>query len=233
MTNSDTALMDACVLAEEMLYKEMLAEFEVQPSIRIPDGQRERILNLIYGEETAQKDNIQIKEKKISSRRIKTAFLIAAILIILFTVTSTAFSPLKDFILRIYRECTEIVFDITNKDDYLFAEYTYIPKGYKKVKDNRVKPANFQSILYMNGQSRISISTLRNKHSSAFIDTEDAETGEILINGVTGYYSITETSLMLVWSTGKYNHCLTVELNGANINLEEIVKIAQSRNPVK
>lgn len=233
MTKSDTALKEACVLAEEMLYKDMLEEFEKHPSIVIPEGQRERIYKLIYGEEPKEKDNTQIIEKNTSLRKIKIAILIAAILIILFGITATAFTPLRDFILKIYKECTEIVFDVTGKDDYLFAEYTYIPEGYVKVKDIQIKEAKSQIILYISGKNRIKIKTLTNKHSSTFIDTENAETGEVLVNGTIGYYSITETSYILVWSTGKYSHCMTADKDYELISIETLVKIAQSRTPLK
>ena len=233
MTKSDTALRDACILAEEMLYEDMLAEFEAQPSIKIPKGQKERIHNLIYDKEIRQNDNTKIKEKKMSSRRIKTVFLIAAILIILFGITATAFNPLRDFIIKIYKECTEIVFDVTNKDDYPFAEYTYIPKGYVKVNDIKFQSAKAQSILYQKDKNIIKIYSTKNKHSSTFIDTENTETGDILVNGISGYYSITETSIILVWSTGKYSHYMIADKDGELISIETLIKIAQSRRPSK
>lgn len=229
MTKSEIALREACVLAEEMIYKDMLAEFEAQPFIMIPEGQPERIHKLIYGEETTRNSNTR---KKTSSKKIKTALLIAAILIVLFGITATAFGPLRDFIIKIYRECTEIIFDITNKDDYLFAEYTYIPEGYEKVEDIRVKEARLQTIIYVSKTNIIKIHTVINNNSVRVIDTENTKTGEIMLNDVKGYYSITNTSIMLVWSTGKYNHCLTATLND-NISLETVVKIAQSRQPIK
>lgn len=233
MTKSEIALRDACVLAEEILYKDMLAEYEAQSSIMISEEQRERIHKLINGEDIEPKANSQMKEKKTSSRKIKTALLIAAILIILFGITATAFNPIRDFIIKIYRECTEIVFDVTSKDDYLFAEYTFIPEGYIKVKDIQIKAAKSQSLLYVNGKNRIKINTLTNKHSSTFIDTENTETGEILVNGTIGYYSITDTSFILVWSTGKYSHYMIADKNNGLISIEMLVKIAQSRRPLK
>ncbi len=229
MTNSDMALREACVLAEEILYNKMLAEFETHPSIMIPERQRERIHKLIYSKDPTPNVNTQ---KKTSSKKIKTALLIAAIFIVLFAVTATAFGPFKDFFVKIYNDCTEIVFNTTNKNDYLFADYTYIPEGYLKVKDIQIKAAKSQSLLYINGKSRINISTQSNRHSSTFIDTENAETGEISVNKTTGYYSITETSIILVWSTGKYTHVICADKCDI-INLELLVKIAQSRQPIK
>lgn len=230
MTKSDIALRDACILAEEMLYKDMFADFESQPFIDIPEGQREKVHKLIYGEETTRNVNTR---KKTSSKKIKTVLLIAAILIILFGVTATAFNPLRDFIIRIYRECTEIVFEVTNKDDYPFAEYTYIPKGYEKVNDIKFQLAKSQSILYRKDESIIKIYSTKTKHSSTFIDTENAETGEILVNEITGYYSITETSVILVWSTGKYSHYMIADKDSDLISIETLIKIAQSRRPSK
>ena len=234
MTRSDIALRDACILADEMCYEDLIKQFEMHPNVIIPSGQRERIHKLIYGQSESERSiSLSSRDKKTTSKRIKTAILIAAILIILFGITATAISPLKDFITKIYQECTEIVFDVTNKDDYPFSEYTYIPKGYVKVKDIKYQSAKAQVILYQKDKHIIKISSMKNRHSSTFIDTENTETGEILVDGISGYYSITETSIILVWSTGKYNHSLVADLNGESINLEELVKIAQSRKPAK
>ncbi|MBR3619940.1 MAG: DUF4367 domain-containing protein [Clostridia bacterium] len=234
MTESDVLLRDACVLAEEMIYEELLKKFD-DKSVIIPKGQFERIQKIIYGQPVNLScgDDTKIKDKKATSKRIKTALLIAALLIILLSVSATAFSPLRDFFTKIYKDCTEFVFNITNKNDYLFAEYTYIPEGYKKVKDIRVKAACSQTLLYTNEKKQIKILTIKNLNSSTVIDTENTETGNIMIDGSNGYYSITKTSIILVWSTGKYHHCLTADFNGENVNLETLVKIAQSRQPIK
>ena len=234
MTDSNIVLRDACVLAEEMIYEDLLKKFD-EKSVIIPKGQFERIQKIIYGQPVNLScgDDKKIKDKKATSKRIKTALLIAALLIILLSVSATAFSPLRDFFTKIYKDCTEIVFYITNKSDYLFAEYTYIPNGYRKVDDVRVKATQSQILTYLNNKNQIKIITMRNKNSSTFIDTEKAEIGEVIINGNTGYYSITKTSIMIVWSTGKYNHCLTATLVDNNIGFDEVVKIAQSRQPAK
>lgn len=226
MNKSELALREACILAEQMCYEDLLKRFE-ESNVIVPEGQYERICKLIYNQPTTQKN-----DKKTISKKIKTTLLIAAILIILLSVSATAFSPLRDFFARVYKNCTEIVFNITSRDDYLFADYSYIPEGNIKVEDSGIKSAKSQSILYMNGKSIIKIHTFSNKDSVRLIDTENAETGEVAIDGSKGYYSITKTSIMLVWSTGRYNHCLTATLN-KNITLKEVVKIAQSRYPLK
>ncbi len=234
MTDSDIVLRDACVLAEEMIYEELLKKFD-DKSVIIPKGQFERIQKIIYGQPVNLScgDDKKIKDKKATSKRIKTALLIAALLIILLSVSATAFSPLRDFFTKIYKDCTEIVFNITNKNDYLFAEYTYIPEGYKKVKDIRVKTVGSQYVVYRKENKKITIQTYKNNKSSFFIDTENTETGNIMIDGSNGYYSKTKTSIILVWSTGKYGHCLTADLNSDVTSIETLVKIAQSRQSVK
>ena len=233
MTKSDIALKEACMLAEEMCYEDLLERFEAQPVVLIPTGQYERISRLIYGRSFSKTVNSHRKDKNKSSKRFKTALLVAAIIIILLSVSATAFSPIRDFFMKIYRDCTEIVFNVTDKDDYLFAEYAYIPEGYKKEKDIRNKSAKNQSMLYQKDKKIIKINTMRNKHSSTFIDTENAKTGEVFVNGRTGYYSITETSFILVWSTGKYSHCIVADENEGLVSIETLVKIAQSRQPIE
>lgn len=230
MAESELALKEACILAEEIHFKELLERFDAQPDIIISEGQYDRIYKLIFDQAT--NNSKEKKEKHISSKKIKVIILAVAVLVILLSVSAMAYNPLRDFFVKIYKDCTEIVFYITNNNDYLFAEYTYIPEGYNKIKDDRVKAANFQLILYRKDKSDIKISTMENKHSSTFIDTENTEAGEVMINESIGYYSITKTGIILVWSTGKYNHCLTAALKN-NITLKEVVKIAQSRRPVK
>lgn len=235
MTQNDISLRNACILAEDLYWEDFFKKNNDITERKSSDNLDKRIMSLIYGhpEDLRYGETGKVNEKKFSSKRIKIALMVAALLIILLSVSATAFSPLRDFFTKIYKDCTEIVFNITNKNDYLFAEYTYIPEGYKKVEDVRIKSTKSQIIDYKNGRKRIHLTTLKNGHSSTFIDTENAETGNVMVGKYDGYYSITKTSIILVWSTGKYNHCLTADLNGDVITLETLVRIAQSRQPVK
>ena len=236
MTQNDISLRNACILAEDLYWEDFFKKNNDITERKSSDNLDKRIMSLIYGhpEDLRYGETGKVNEKKFSSKRIKIAIMVAALLIILFSVSTTAFSPLRDFFTRTYKDKTEFVFfNITNKSDYLFAEYTYIPEGYKKVEDVHYKSSKSQAVVYLNGKKQISLVTRKNGHSVRFIDTENAETGNIMVGKHDGYYSITKTSIILVWSTGKYNHCLTADLNGDVITLETLVRIAQSRQPAK
>ena len=81
MTESDVALGNACLLAEEMIYDDLLGCFD-EKAVIISDGQFERIQKLIYGCTENKSEKAKKKEKKASSRKTRIALLIAAILLI-------------------------------------------------------------------------------------------------------------------------------------------------------
>lgn len=230
MTESDKVLRDACILAEEMYWDDFFKRFASFPPVEIPKGQHERILKLIYEHSVDNKEKTNSETRGITSKRIK-AVIIAAAIIVLLAITAFAIEPVRDFIINIYSDCTEIVFNSNDKNDYLYAEYTFIPKGYILV--DSIQGKNSQSLIYSNEGKRILIDSLGNKSSKSVIDTEDSDSGEISFGDETGYYSITDTSIILIWSSGKYNHCIIADLNDNYISLETLVKVAQSRKPLK
>ncbi len=230
MTESDKVLREACILAEEMYWDDFFKHFASFPPVEIPEGQHERILKLIYGHLIDNRKKSEADTRRITSKRIK-AVIIAAAIIVLLAITAFAIEPVRDFIINIYSDCTEIVFNSNDKNDYLYAEYTFIPKGYILV--DSIQGKNSQSLIYSNEGKRILIDSLGNKSSKSVIDTEDSDSGEISFGDETGYYSITDTSIILIWSSGKYNHCIIADLNDNYISLETLVKVAQSRKPLK
>lgn len=230
MTESDKVLSEACILAEEMYWDDFFKRFASFPPVEIPEGQHEKILKLIYGNSIDNKGKTESDTRRITSKRIK-AVIIAAAIIVLLAITAFAIEPVRNFIINIYSDCTEIVFNSNDKNDYLYAEYTFIPKGYILV--DSIQGKNSQSLIYSNEGKRILIDSLGNKTSKSVIDTEDSDSGEISFGDETGYYSITDTSIILIWSSGKYNHCIIADLNDNYISLEALVKVAQSRKPLK
>ena len=232
MTQSDTAFREACILAEELYWKDFFTKTDIK-TCKVSPSLDERIMNLIYGKTENIENAVSLpgKKKKVSKKHIIA--IIAAVLVILVSALAAASAPIRNYILNVYDDYSEFIFNTENKKDYLFAEYTYIPEGYKKTDERRYKKAQSQITLFFNDEKHIKISTNGNKGTSACIDTENAETGEIKVGEYDGYYSITDDSVMLIWSTGKYNHLLTAARNGDIITLEEVVKIAESRVPAK
>jgi hypothetical protein len=165
-----------------------------------------------------------------SKKRLKV-LLVAAVLIIILSVSAFSFNPVKDFFFKVYEKGTEFFFnyDKNATDDYLYAEYTFIPKGYHLVQKRNFKLG--QQFVYKKEDKRIVIDTNITKHSSSFIDTENANVGEIVVGKYNGYYSITDSEIIVIWSTGKYCHSITSDFNEELINLDLVVKIAESRIP--
>ncbi len=227
MPKNDKILSDACYLAEEMYWKDFSENIDESKFTDISSEQRNKIYKLINDSPKNVNGKNDTSHATMKSGKKLKAMLIAAVLIILMTATAFSFSPIHNFIVKLYKDCSEIIFNTDESEDYLYSDFTYIPTGYKLSDSTRNK--NSQCLLYLNGKKRIVIDTILNKNSKTFIDTENAKTGEIAVNETTGYYSITDSEIILIWSTGKYNHCITADVDDDKISLEEIVKIAQSR----
>lgn len=226
MPESNIVLKEAAELAEKLYWDDYFKNTDEKQDIVIPSHQRNLIYKLINASSKVKSD---ADRSKIHSRKRLKAVLIAAILIILLTVAAFAVTPIRNFFIEIYNDCTEIVFQSEEKKDYLYAEYTRVPDEYILISDSRKKRSQFVS--FCNGKGEIYIATLPNNNTKAIVDTEKAETGEIRINSDFGYYSISDTSIILIWSTGNYCHSITADIDD-NITLDDIVEIAQSRRPV-
>lgn len=232
MTQSDTALREACILAEELYWKDFFTKTDIKTCKASPSLD-ERIMNLIYGKADNTENSVSLRGKKKKAGKKHIISIIAAVLVILVSALAAASAPIRNYILNVYDDYSEFIFNSFkgNEDDYLYAEYSYIPEGYEVASTSKTRLS--QKIIYQNDCYQIVIKSVVNSDSALGIDTENAETGEREVGNYGGYYSITESSIILVWSTGKYNHIITADLNGDIITLDEVVKIAESRVPAK
>ncbi|MBR4767134.1 MAG: DUF4367 domain-containing protein [Clostridia bacterium] len=231
MTQSDTALREACILAEELYWKDFFTKTDIKTCKASPSLD-ERIMNLIYGKADNTENSVSLRGKKKKAGKKHIIAIIAAVLVILVSTFAAASAPIRNYILNVYDDYSEFIFNSFkgNEDDYLYAEYSYIPEGYSLA--SNVKTEMGQSITYKNKNNQLLIQSHINSGSHR-IDTENAETGEMEVGNYGGYYSITESSIILVWSTGKYNHIIIADLNVDIITLDEVVKIAESSVPAK
>ncbi len=219
----EAALREACIEADKNYWKSFFEHIDSMPEILIPEDKDKRLRDFIRNYEIVSAGNKNRKGVKLGFK----AFLIAAIILLAIAVTAFAFEPIRNFVYKVYTDCTEFVFERINgnEDDYLYAKYSYIPEGYEIVLN--IKTKKQQKIVYENGDYQIVIKTDMGSNSVLGIDTENAEHGELSINGYEGYYSINQTSIIVVWSTGRNHHVIYADRNN-RINLDVVVHIAQS-----
>ncbi len=211
--------------AESECWDNVFDEIDSATDIRIPDEVDRRIF--LFTKKLDKKINKKIKNTK----SLVKVLIVAAATILLLSISAFAFPLVRNFITNVYHDCSEIIFnDISKSEDYKYAEYTNIPKGYMLIKNEKSKLG--QKLIYEKEGKQISINTSPSKNTSFFIDTENAETGSIKVNNIDGYYSITERALLLVWSTGKYSHCITAD-NCEDITISILINIAESRKTEK
>ena len=223
----ETALREACFEADEIYLKSLFEQINSMPDVLIPKEKDERLRGFIRAYTVHSAPNNK------NTGRIKRsirAMIIAAALLLILTLTAFAFEPVRDFIYNIYEDSTEFIFRNKSKrnGDYLFAEYSYIPEGYVLISENRTESE--QTIMLQNKMDRIIISSEKS-NSLLGIDTEKAVTDKISVNGHDGYFSVNQSSIILVWSTGKHYHYIVADLN-ENISIDVVVQIAQSAKPI-
>ncbi len=222
----EAVLKEACIEADELYWESFFERIDSLPDVLIPTDKDERLRDFIrnYEMKSAGKKN-----RKGMTRGIK-ALLIAAIILMAAAFTAFAFEPVRNFVFKVYTDCTEFVFSSAkgNEDDYLYADFLYIPDGYKLVSNTKTKTQH--RIVYMNGVNMLIIKSDESSGSVLGIDTENAVHGELEINGCVGYYSINQSSIIIVWSTGKYYHIIIAD-QCDEIGFEDVVQIAQSITP--
>ncbi len=220
----EAALREACIEADKTYWETFFERMDSMPDIIIPEDKDNRLREFIRNYRTAS--GLKKKNRKGMTRGIK-ALLIAAIILLIAAFTAFAFEPVRSFVYKVYTDCTEFVFSSVkgNKDDYLYAEYTYIPEGYVLVSDTKTK--NEQKTIYSNGSDQIIIRSVDYNEAVIGIDTENSDSGEIVVGKSVGYYSINKDVIILIWSTGHHFHKIIVDSNGI-ISLQDVVSVAQS-----
>ena len=224
-------LKEICSEAETIYWERIFEIIDSEPDMEISEETDRRITDYICKLESKYLKKNTGTDSKIKSGHGLKVLIAAAILILILALTAFAYEPFRGFISRVYDNCTEYIFqlDNSNERDYKYADYSYIPEGYVLVKDNRGKFGQRQ--VYSNNGYEIVIDTGYSNNSSVFIDTENAKTGDTVINGSIGHYSITDSGITVIWSTGKYYCYISADLNGDLITLDEVIKIAESRMP--
>lgn len=229
MTESEKILKEACVIAEDLYWQDFFDKIDKEPDIKIPEGQFEKVLRIINRQPVCKNTKPNKTKERFSFNNRLKAVLVAVIIILILAITAMAITPLRNLIIKVYKDCTDIVFNLENRNDFLYAKYDYIPERYKLKSDSQKD--YYQFVVYTSGCNNLNISTFINEKSVAVIDTENAETSEIMVGDMQGYYSITEKKIILIWSTGKYNHRISADLTD-EITIDTLVKIAQSRQAI-
>lgn len=228
MTN-DEVLTLACKAAKERLDSDYLEKLDKINEPEISAKVRNKLIKYI-----SDLQNNSIKEtysatKSLNKKTLK-AVLIAAILILLMAVGSFAISPVRNYIIEMYEDSSEFIFNSFGGNDYLFSICTYIPDGY--VMESEEKLNSGQLTVYKSGDKRIVIDSGKEKNSVLYIDTEASKTTEIMVQNSIGYLSETKTSYILVWSTGKCYYSIVADYS-ENITVEDVIKIAENMVPEK
>lgn len=160
-------------------------------------------------------------QRSFKRRKLIKSIIIAAIILVVLVVTCMAVKPIRNFFTNVTSDGTFFSFSITDNNDYLYANYSFIPEGYVLVSENNIK--TMQSIVYDHNGKNIYIVSAENKNTTKFINSEKISIGQYI-----GYYCINNEQTYLLWSTGKYNHVITAD-NCKYITIDILVDIALSR----
>ncbi|MBQ0015053.1 MAG: DUF4367 domain-containing protein [Oscillospiraceae bacterium] len=224
-SKSDTVLREACIEANNQILDEYIAKIENEPMECLSKKERKQMVAFLR-----KLDGNSKKVKHIEIRKAVKIALVAIIVLVFFSIAAFAIEPFRDFIFSYFKESTDITFGVNeNANDFLYAQYTYVPDGYKLVEDKQEK--NCQSISFSNDDGNsIFIYTTKNKDSVSSLDTENDASGTTVINGLDAFYIIGDKGITLVWNSGKYHHSIFADYDkNGEITIEALIKIVESR----
>jgi len=181
----------------------------------------------IKTEEKKEKRINLIKNIKKQSKRaaIILLIIIAGISTLIFTVEAIRVRVFNYFIERNERY-TEIRVEEENDietselDWENYYQPTYTPEGY--LFENAEDGGLIKILNYTDGENQITFTQAKNG-TDFQLDTEDAATEKININGNEGFLTIKEDRSMIFWHNEEKSFTIT-----GNIKKEEIIKIAES-----
>ncbi len=182
--------------------------------------------------------------KKRMPRSLKTIFVIAAILIMLFACAmgvSAIRKAIFNFFVSFCDDHAVIVYEASEvsadsaysgapTEIEIYYEPTYIPEGYEKESlhsDNICYEVRYSDGVYYYLFTQDLLSTV------TVVDSEEKIFENVEINGTIGFYSddSNASERYLIWSDDTYTY--TISSNSPDIKLNEIVKIAESISPLK
>lgn len=177
--------------------------------------------------------------KKRMQRSLKTIFVIAAILIMLFACAmgvSAIRKAIFNFFVSFFDDHAVIVYEASEDSAEVvcigilteietYYEPTYIPEGFEKVESKPDKIIN--SITYSNGVNRFHF---KQKLLSAvsIVDSEDKNYKTTEVNGMPAFCFEDKNSAdaYLNWSDNRYIYAISCD--SPDIDMDEMVKIAES-----
>lgn len=174
------------------------------------------------------KQAIRKERNKLNIRRLPKIAAIILIVIAVFSTTIFSVEALRVRFLNMFIETQEEVTDITFEDSESQNEVLkndnepgYIPDGFKLTSIEEID--NRTTLFYTNNNGDTIDIDRYSTGNNIGIDTENAEYGNIKINGHDGFYSIKNGFATIVFKTDEYAFLVT-----GNIDISEIKKIAEN-----
>ncbi len=226
-------------------YYEYIGETYVDSIVDELEDKKEEIKNTTFPKklDTWVQEYIKKEEKKENKIRLikniknqsKRAAIILLIIIagistLIFTVEAIRVRVFNYFIER-NEKYTEIRVEEENDiktpelDWENYYQPTYMTKGYFFESSKGI--GSIKVLKYSDGENQITF-TQANNGTDFQLDTEDAVTENIIINGNEGFLIIKEDRSMIFWHNEEKSFTIT-----GNIKKEEIVKIAESMEKIK
>lgn len=207
-----TVFEEACLLSCEEWVDSFPSDL---PKYKLSKQHKKKMKEIL--QETPNEDKY-----KLSKNTIKV-LLIAAILLSIAT-TVFAIPASRDYVIsKFFNHSSYNVTNIDKLSEVESLEMNYIPDGF--IQTDEYNSINFYGISFSKKQEYFSV----DKHTlNAYVgfDTEKYDCEDILINGITGVFFLTDNSEKgIILNNGKY-----IFIISGNIDKEELVNIAQNLN---
>lgn len=226
MKTYDSVLKCACDISETHFIEETMLYYNTKPSIKYSRNFRKKIKRLCNETEKSY------SKLRRGSKTVRT-MLIAAILIVLLSISAFAITPVRDriknFFIKENANSSEIVFLVDNfTSGTLYSDYAWLPCGYALYEKSCDKFGELIIFKDKEGHSICCISEKTNGYEGPFINTEGIKAEEIVINGILGVYFENKGMRTVLWGQGKFNYYIDAECEC--VSKEELIKVAENRH---
>ena len=148
---------------------------------------------------------------------------VIAILVAILMLTACSIPPVRDFIVKVYKEGTTLIFNDSKHSEEsgeFEKAYIEIPDGYT-VEELSYDP---YFIKIRNGKNLITFQQSGVQGLQLDVDTEGTTHESITINGFDGIYVYNKNHHIFVWSDGRYAYILS----SAQLSKEELLQMAET-----
>lgn len=228
LSKEEEAFLSLAALCQKQMIEQEVTEEDVK-DVELSESFHARTRHLL--EEYDKK----VKRRRVYKRMMKSAAVFLLVILLPATVVLSVDAFRRPFFNMLFEQHEEYVVITENDPEPTGGVYnepvspdswfmpSYIPAGYALAPEQTQEGKQGITLFFVDSQGKEIVFMQNFDMEATFIDNEDAQISEVLINDKPAYLREKQGSSILLWYEGKYSFALSSYMDG-----EELVRMAQS-----